>query len=273
MIEELRDGAGRLATITTATALTVGAATGDPIDLTAVTGLTVAAGTTLGALVTCRGEATPRRAIARVVYAIPGASALALLVAGQTATAVRWWEPVAVLVWAAGTWVLRPGMVARRILGRGPQVHEQLQEELEDVGGELAVPEPDGADVLGPDADHPLAAWWREHALDLAPGTYLMAPAQTGPDTAHAIIASGVMGEPVPEIPVPRLSARMDIPTERIRIGPVAGRGAGVRLLEILPEDGGPVDAIDEWAQLRTGLVLEDITVYEETTTTREVTS
>ncbi|MEV3927653.1 hypothetical protein [Actinomadura coerulea] len=65
-----------------------------------------------------------------------------------------------------------------------------------------------------------------------------------------AIIAATTPGNPVPEISIRRLSALLDIPKDQISIGPVPGRGAGVRRLTIgTPDRQQGLDPAVVWAE------------------------
>ncbi|MBT2898540.1 hypothetical protein, partial [Streptomyces sp. McG3] len=53
---------------------------------------------------------------ASVLYAIPGVGLMGVLVAEQIVSGLHWGEALAVAVWAAGTWWLRPALTARHML-------------------------------------------------------------------------------------------------------------------------------------------------------------
>ncbi|GLW22845.1 hypothetical protein Mame01_28880 [Microbispora amethystogenes] len=50
------------------------------------------------------------------------------------------------------------------------------------------------------------------------------------------VIRSAVTGRPVPDVFIRNLSALMDVPEDLIDIGPVPGRGAGVRRWSAAPD-------------------------------------
>lgn len=211
----------------------------------------------------------PERATAGVMYATPGIGLTAILTAeclaahfgwtGFTALAV---QAVSVLVWTAATWLSRLPRRARRMLS--PQRPQTLTDAAEMT-----------ADIFntgGPHVDPAAAEWARKAAIPggLAPNTALENIEETGPGSMRAIICSTIPGEPVPDISIKRLSALADIDEDLITIGPVPGRGAGVRLLTI----GRPAAAADPaaiWARdiapkAMPGTTLIDIRVGPATT-------
>ncbi|MFZ3475463.1 hypothetical protein ACODT4_41325 [Streptomyces sp. 2.9] len=172
---------------------------------------------------------------ARALYAAPGVGLFVVLAAELIVPGFHWGEGLAVAVWTAGTWWLRPARTARHMLvpplppmekAGGLVVQEQLQHE------------------------HPAAQWWAETIAvedGAAPGTLLEDIERTGENAMRAVIRSGIPGEPVPDISVRRLSALTDVPEEDITIGPVPGRGASVRLLTVGAADV-VLDARTMWA-------------------------
>lgn len=232
-LDSVRSGTGLLATAAGALAAATGLFIG---DLTGVS-LVADAVLSLGGLVTLRlwKPDGHQKATATVLYLTPGVTLAALLVAEQAAPGIHWWEALGLAVWTVGTGVLRPARVARLMMSPPPPP----------PAAEVApVPQETVADT------QPAAQWWAQHvALDggAAPGTVLEAVEQTGPSSMRAMIRSTTPGQPVPDIAVRRLSALMDIPEDLISIGPVPGRGAGVRRLTIgRPEEE---DLATVWAK------------------------
>ncbi|WP_433250425.1 hypothetical protein ACQPYK_04135 [Streptosporangium sp. CA-135522] len=226
----VRSATGRMATLAGATAAAAGLFTG---ELTGAALLADAA-LTLGGLVTLRlwKPQGHQRATASVLYLMPGTSLAALLVAEQVVPGIHWGEALALTVWTAGTWVLRPAGVARRM-----------------VCPPAPAPSTDLAPAQEAAYDHPAAQWWAEHvAIDggAAPATVLDDVQRTGEMSMRAVIRSAAPGCPVPDVSIRHLSALMDIPEDEITITSVPGRGAGVRRLTIgRPDD----DLATIWAK------------------------
>ncbi|GAA3126681.1 hypothetical protein GCM10020254_87590 [Streptomyces goshikiensis] len=118
------------------------------------------------------------------------------------------------------------------------------------------------------------ARWWGERfAIEggVAPGTVLLEHRQVGEQCLALIIGAQKRGQPVPDISKPGLSAELDLPEELIDIGPVPGRGAGVRLLVLGQRpaaEAGPGDSDAEvWAEIAAtampGVELIEATTYE----------
>lgn len=258
-LDVVRSGTGRIATAAGALAAAAGLFIG---DLTGVS-LVADAVLSLGGLATLRMWRPDghQKATASVLYLTPGVTLAALLIAEQAAPGPQWWEALGLAVWTVGVGVLRPARVARLMMSPPPPA-----------------PVADLAPVQETVVDaHPAARWWTQHvAIDggTAPGTALEAVEQTGPSSMRALIRSTKPGEPVPEISVRRLSALMDIPEELIKIGPVPGRGAGVRHLTIGNAETER-DPATVWAQriapaAMPGAVLTGIRVGRPATTTEE---
>lgn len=259
-MEKARDRAGRLATVAGAAGLTAGLFTGDFASATAL-GTVAATGFGLLPIVLNKDADGQMKATAGALYAAPGVSLLAVLVAERVAAGVRLWEVAAVAAWTAGTWVLRPARLALGLLpapAPGPD-QDQAQE-----------PQDNAAPVVVDQVQetHPLARWWAENVGregGIAPGTRLADPERTGPSSMRGVITSTTPGEPVPAIDTARLSARMDVPEDLISISPVPGRGAGVRLLTVgtAPMDLTPEQ---EWAQIASaalpGTTLLEVKTY-----------
>ncbi|MEU1216639.1 hypothetical protein ABZ424_30415 [Streptomyces sp. NPDC005790] len=205
------------------------------------------------------------------VYAAPHAGCAAVLVGERLAPE----GPVSVLVqaaaialWTGATWYLRPGLTAREL------VDEALAQELADAvekTEETAV-EP------APTYDTPQAQWWGERfAVEggVAPGTVLLQHQQVGEGCLAIVIGAQKRGQPVPDISKPGLSAELDLPEELIEIGPVPGRGAGVRLLVLGQRPTAEAEAEAEadgsdaevWAEIAAtampGVELIEATTYE----------
>ncbi|MFI6513640.1 hypothetical protein ACIBCT_39055 [Streptosporangium sp. NPDC050855] len=246
-LDTVRSATGRAATVAGIAAAAAGLFTG---DFTGTALLATAAASGAG-LVSLRAwkPGGHQRATASVLYLAPGTSLAALLVAEQMVTGTHWSEALALTVWSAGTWALRPARVARRMLC-APIPAEVVPVSVAEVVDH-----------------HPAAHWWTAMAAvdgGVAPSTALEAVERTGERSMRAVIRSTVPGEPVPDISIRRLSALMDVPEEEIAIGPVPGRGASVRRLTIgKPEDA---DLSTIWAQkiaplAMPGAVLTDIRV------------
>ncbi|MFI0453711.1 hypothetical protein [Actinomadura sp. 6N118] len=194
---------------------------------------------TLRAQMPHRGQ---QKAAATLLYTMPGLLLGGVLVtewatAGWTGALGYGLRILAIGLWAAGTWFLRPGHVARR----------------------MAVPPPPPAPAaeVDPYRDaHPAARWWaanvavaKGEAKPVAPGTALEDIARTGSQGMTAIIRATTPGQPVPDISIRRLSALMDVPENLIKIGPVPGRGAGVRRLQVGAPDEVATDPARFWEE------------------------
>ncbi|MGN7139143.1 hypothetical protein [Streptomyces pseudogriseolus] len=203
-----------------------------------------------GMSVRTRTEPTHQARTASVLYAAPGVSLMAVLVAERIVPGVHWGEALAVALWSAGTWWLRPGRAARHMLVPPlPPVEKTA---------DVAVAEQ-------PAYEHPAAQWWAERAAvegGAAPGTLLEEVERTGESAMRAVIRSVIPGEPVPDISVRRLSALMDVPEDLIAVGPVPGRGASVRLLTVGTADEA-LDARTVWATRIAPLAMPGATITE----------
>ncbi|MCX4784640.1 hypothetical protein [Streptomyces sp. NBC_01264] len=224
-----RARAGRVATAAGATAATTGlftpAVTGESL-LAAV----IATGAGLALLPTGRSEGHQKKTVT-VLYLSPGVSFAGVMLAERIVPGTHWGEALAVVAWTAGVWLLRPARAARHM---------------------LVPPLPAPAEPLAGDpADtNPAARFWSERVAiegGAAPGTVLDDVERTGPESLRAVIRSAAPGLPVPDISIRHLSALMDVPETLIKIGPVPGRGASVRLLTV--GDVQETDPMSLWAQ------------------------
>ncbi|MDT9686398.1 hypothetical protein RND61_30650 [Streptomyces sp. TRM76323] len=203
-----------------------------------------------GMSVHTRTEPTHQARTASVLYAAPGVSLMAVLVAERLVPGVHWGEALAVALWSAGTWWLRPARAARHMLVPPLPPVEKT------------------ADLVVVDQtayEHPAAQWWAERAAvegGAAPGTLLEDVERTGESAMRAVIRSAIPGEPVPDISVRRLSALMDVPEDLIAVGPVPGRGASVRLLTVGTADEA-LDARTVWATRIAPLAMPGATITD----------
>ncbi|PJE97148.1 hypothetical protein CUT44_14300 [Streptomyces carminius] len=233
MLARVRAQAGRVATITGSAVLTGGLFT-DSLTLPGALAAVATAGVGLATNAKILRAPESVKATAIAVYAAPHAGCGAVLVgerlapAGVTSVLV---QAGAVALWTGATWLLRPGLVARELVG------EATVQEIAEVNGKGA----ETAEVAVPDQpEHasPAARWWAEEIATedgIAPDTVLLEHQQVSERCVALIIGSSRHGMPVPEISTARLSAYLDMSEDLIEIGPVPGRGAGVRLLVIGP--------------------------------------
>ncbi|MFI5526871.1 hypothetical protein [Streptomyces platensis] len=246
-LDTARSHVGRIATAAGTAAATAGLFT------PAVTGeslLATALATGAGLLVLPTGRAARRAAAsdgeapaphhqantAMALYAAPGVSLLGVLIAERIVPGVHWGEGLAVAVWSAGTFYLRPSRTARHLLV--PPLPP-----LKKAAADLVVQEQ-------PAYDHPAAQWWAEHVAvegGPAPDTVLEAIEQTGERGMRAVIRSAIEGEPVPDISKRRLSARLKVPVELIQVEPLPGHGEDVQRL-LVGEADEDLDARTLWA-------------------------
>lgn len=222
-MEVLRSATGRMATLAGAAAAAAGLFTG---DLTG-TSLLADAALTLTGLATLRlwKPEGQQKAAATLLYLVPGVSLATLLVGERWVPGINWGEALALTAWTAGTWVMRPAAVARRMVT--PPLPAPSAD-LVPVGGEVV-------------CDHPAARWWAQYVAvkgGAAPGTALEDIERTGEKALRAVIRSTLAGHAVPDLSIRNLSALMDIPEDEIDIDPVPGRGAGVRLLTVGKAEG-----------------------------------
>ncbi|MCM1943687.1 hypothetical protein NC239_36470 [Streptomyces sp. G3] len=248
-IDTARSHAGRVATAAGTAAATAGLFTpevfGESLLATAA-----ATGAGLVLLPTGRSEGH-QRATSVVMYLTPGVSLTGVLIAERIVSGLHWGEALAVALWSAGTWWLRPARAARHMLVPPlPPLPKQPTGDL--------VPEQ-------PVYAHPAAQWWAERAAvegGAAPATVLEDIERTGENAMKAVIRAAVPGEPVPDISVRRLSALMDVPQDLITLGPVPGRGASVQLLTVGTADEAK-DARTVWATRIAPLAMPGATITE----------
>jgi len=246
-IDTARSRAGRVATAAGTVAATTGLFTpeftGQSLLATAV-----ATGAGLAVLPTGRAEGQQKGA-SIVMYLAPGASLTGVLIAERMVSGVHWGEALAVALWSAGTFWLRPARAARHMLV--PPLPP-----LPKTASDLVVPEQAVA-------AHPAAQWWAERVAiedGAAPGTLLEDIERTGENAMRAVIRSAIPGVPVPEISTRRLSALMDVPQDLITVGPVPGRGASVQLLTVGTADSA-MDAHTVWATRIAPLAMPGATI------------
>lgn len=228
-LDVVRSCTGRVATVAGIAAAACGLFTGD-LAGASLLATAAASGAGLVSLRTWKPDGH-QRATASVLYLAPGTSLAVLLVAERVIAGTHWSEALALTVWSAGTWVLRPARVARHMLC--PPIPAEVVPVAEEVG------------------HHPASRWWAALVAiegGAAPGTVLEGIERTGDAAMRAMIRSAIPGEPVPDISLRRLSALMDVPEDLITIGPVPGRGSSVRQLTIgRPEETADLTTI--WAQ------------------------
>ncbi|MFI5621493.1 hypothetical protein [Streptomyces sp. NPDC051567] len=259
----VREGAGRAATITGAAVLTLALDT----DLAAGPGILAAAATAgTGLAFNPRIRYAPQavRATAIAVYTAPHTGCALLLAGGFFApdSSLSVLVQIAVAAaWTGATWWLRPGLTARAL------ADEALAQELAVAADETAEEAPV---VVYATAQ---AQWWGEHVAvedGVAAGTVLLDHRQVSDECLALVIGAAEHGRAVPKIAVADLSALLDIPEDLITIGPVPGRGAGVRLVVLgrRPEAVGLDGATEAevWADIAAtampGVELVDATTY-----------
>ncbi|MER6318914.1 hypothetical protein ABT237_34935 [Streptomyces sp. NPDC001581] len=268
MLARVRATVGRAATVAGAVVLTGGLGN-DAVTLPGTLAALAAAGVGLaGSPKVLRAPASVRWT-AISIYAAPHAGCAALLVGERLAPdgPVSFFvQAAAVALWTGATWLLRPGLTAR----------EFTDEALAQALAEAEKAEEAPVEPVAPTYDSPQARWWGERfAIEggVAPGTVLLQHQQVSEQCLALVIGAQKRGQPVPDISKPGLSAELDLPEELIDIGPVPGRGAGVRLLVLgqrpVAEAGvGPGDSDAEvWAEIATsampGVELIEANTYE----------
>jgi hypothetical protein len=231
LVARVRAAAGRVATAAGSAVLT-GGLFADPVTLPGVFAAAAAAGVGLAANGKILRAPDAAKGTAIAVYAAPHAGAAAILIGERFApdgTVSVLVQAGIVALWTGATWWMRPGQVAREL------ADECVDQEIAEANGE------DTAEVAVPDQPvyaSPAAQWWAEEIAaedGIAPGTVLLEHQQVDDNCVAVIFGSGKRGTAatVPDNAKARLSAYLDVPEELIEIGPVPGRGAGVRLLVV----------------------------------------
>ncbi|MFB6755498.1 hypothetical protein ACFCX6_31800 [Streptomyces sp. NPDC056353] len=234
LVARVRAVAGRVATVAGSAVLT-GGLFAEPVTLPGVFAAAAAAGVGLATNGKILRAPDAAKGTAIAVYAAPHAGVAAILVGERLApdgTVSVLVQAGIVALWTGATWWLRPGQLARELVDES--VDQEIAEangEDTDAAAEVAVPEQ-------PAYASPAARWWAEEIAvedGIAPGTVLLEHEQVDENCVAVIFGSGKRGTPVtvPSDAKARLSAYLDVPEELIEIGPVPGRGAGVRLLVV----------------------------------------
>ncbi|MDA5279952.1 hypothetical protein [Streptomyces sp. Isolate_45] len=270
MLSNVRDKAGRTATLAGSTLLTWGLLAPDVIPGPGLLATTAAAGIGLATNSRVRRAPNGVRGTAIALYAAPHAGVAGLLVCELLAPAGAMSHLVQaglIALWSGATWWIRPGLLAREV------AEEAVTQEVAEVSEpeeEAVVDEPD------PVYASPEAQWWAEEiATDggIAPHTVLLAFRKLTPECLALIIGAAQRGMPVPEMSKAGLSAKFDVPEELIETGPVPGRGANVALVIVghrpqLAEPEVDVDRDEEtWAEIAEvaipGVTLVEANTYE----------
>jgi hypothetical protein len=272
MLARVRAKAGRVATVAGTAVLTGGVLT-DSFTGPGVVAAVATAGLGLAANIKILRAPTAVKATAVAVYAAPHVGCVAVLVGERLAPV----GPVSVLVqagivvlWTGATWWVRPGLLARELVDE--TAAQEVAEDAEDAEVATDVVVPVQATYASPQA-----RWWAEQVATedgVAPQTVLLEFQQVSERCVAAVIGSAQRGVPVPDISTARLSALLDVPEELIEIGPVPGRGAGVRLLIVgqRPQPAGTAaktTGTDEerWAEIAAtampGVELVEVNTYE----------
>jgi hypothetical protein len=257
MLARVRATAGRIATVAGSAVLTGGLIT-DSVTGPGIVAAAATAGLGLATNLTIWRAPTSVKATAVAVYAAPHAGCAAILVGERLAPAGAvsvFVQAGVVVLWTGATWLLRPGHLARELVEETAvqEIAEANGEDSAAADAEVAVPEQ-------PDYASPQARWWAEEIAGedgIAPGTVLLEHQQVSDSCVAAVIGSARRGTPVPvpEDLAARLSAYVDLPEDLIEIGPVPGRGAGVRLLVMGPRPEAaaaekPASDDDPWKQI-----------------------
>ncbi|MET9206748.1 hypothetical protein ABZW38_16560 [Streptomyces bacillaris] len=225
MLARVRGAVGRTATAAGALVL-AGGLGNDVFTLPGAAAAAVAAGVGLAFNLKVVRAPESVRWTAISLYAAPHMGCAVILITerltdGTAATLV---QAGGIALWTAATWMLRPGLTAREL------TDEAVAQELADAAKAVETTVEPAAPVYASEA----ARWWGEtFAIEggIAPGTVLLDHQQVGEQCIALIIGTQKRGQPVPDISKPGLSAVLDLPEEQIDVGPVPGRGAGVRLL------------------------------------------
>lgn len=247
-VRTTRDAAGRVGTVGGAAVLAASLTGPQPLAL-----VLTATATAAGYAISVAGAKEPPPPHSKALYLTPASALMAEAIAFPLVPGLHWWEITAAALWTALTWWLRPARLARDLI-RPPE-----QDPAAQLVHEIVVPAPAApsaapvVDTTGP-LESRLASFWAAYAAaedGPAPGTRLQPLAVAGPQEWSAHIVATHPGQPVPRIPVERLSALMDIPEDLITIGPVPGAGAGRRLIRVGNPAGssGPQDFASLWTQ------------------------
>ncbi|MFJ2186278.1 hypothetical protein ACIOJG_37345 [Streptomyces anulatus] len=268
MLARVRSTVGRAATVAGAVVL-AGGLGNDVFTLPGAAAAVVAAG--VGLATNPRIVRAPEsvRWTAISLYAAPHTACALVLVGERLAPD----GPVSLLVqagvvalWTGATWMLRPGLTAQEL------VDEAVAQELAEAAKAV---EEAAVELAAPEYDSPAARWWGEtFAVEggIAPGTVLLDHQQVSERCVALVIGTQKRGQPVPDISKPGLSAAMDLPEDLIDIGPVPGRGAGVRLLVLGQRPVAEAEAVGDsdaevWAEIAAtampGVELIEANTYE----------
>jgi hypothetical protein len=230
-----RAKAGRVATAAGAAVLTGGLFT-DFLTGPGIAAAATTAGIGLATNIKLWKAPSSAKATAFCVYASPHAGNALLLVGERLVpSGSSGWllaQAAAIAVWTGATWYIRPGRLARDLVDEAVlQEIAEATKEAEQKAAEVVV---HPADPNESDA----ARWWRQEFAGedgIAPNTVLLDYDRISDECVAVVLGSAQRGTPVPDISKSRLSAHLDVPEEQIEIGPVPGRGAGVRLLVLGP--------------------------------------
>ncbi|MGW1252230.1 hypothetical protein [Streptomyces sp. NPDC002535] len=230
-----RAKAGRVATAAGAAVLTGGLFT-DFLTGPGIAAAATTAGIGLATNIKLWKAPSSAKATAFCVYASPHAGNALLLVGERLVpSGSSGWllaQVTAIAVWTGATWYIRPGRLARDLVDEAVlQEIAEATKEAEQKAAEVVVRPVDPSES---DA----ARWWRQEFAGedgIAPNTVLLDYDRISDECVAVVLGSAQRGTPVPDISKSRLSAHLDVPEEQIEIGPVPGRGAGVRLLVLGP--------------------------------------
>jgi len=233
LVARVRAAAGRVATVAGSAVLTGGLLT-DSVTLPGVFAAAAAAGVGLATNGKILRAPDAAKGTAIAVYAAPHAGVAALLIGERLApdgTVSVLVQAGIVALWTGATWWVRPGHLARELVDESVDQEIAEANEGDTDAAEVAVPE---QSVYASEA----ARWWAEEIAvedGIAPGTVLLEHQQVDDNCVAVVFGSGKRGTPVAvaDNATARLSAYLDVPEELIEIGPVPGRGAGVRLLVV----------------------------------------
>lgn len=230
-----RAKAGRVATVAGAAVLTGGLFT-DFLTGPGIAAAAATAGIGLATNIKLWKAPSSAKATAFCVYASPHAGNALLLVGERLVpSGSSGWllaQATIIAVWTGATWYIRPGRLARDLVDEAAlQEIAEATKEAEQKAAEVVVRpvDPNESDA---------ARWWRQEFAGedgIAPNTVLLDYDRISDECVAVVLGFAQRGTPVPDISKSRLSAHLDVPEEQIEIGPVPGRGAGVRLLVLGP--------------------------------------